>query len=63
MELKHPLREGNEVIARIKTCACTGGQPIEVRGIIQKVIHNQSGYWYYLSTRHTIKHDNIVKVL
>ena len=58
-----PLKEGDEVIAQIKTCACTGGVAKEVRGTIIKVIHNHSGWWYYLSSRHTIKHDNIVKVL
>jgi hypothetical protein len=63
MIINHPLKEGDQVLAKIKTCACTGGQPQEVRGKILKVIHNQSGYWYYLSTRHTIKHDNVIKVL
>ena len=53
----HPIAMDKKVMALRPSCPCKGATFERVEGIIKKVIHNQTGYWYYLSVGITIKAD------
>ncbi|RWZ87315.1 MAG: hypothetical protein EO766_12380 [Hydrotalea sp. AMD] len=48
------------IIAKKPECPCRGGGFTQVQGTIQKIISNQSGTWYYLSSGSTINADWII---
>lgn len=50
------------VIANKPSCPCKKPSIVTVQGSIKKIINNQSGIWYYLSSGHTIKHDWIINI-
>ena len=61
--IPHPLDVDTLVEVSRPLCPCTGGGVEIVTGRIQKVINNQSGYWYYIDLNITIRSDRITKVL
>lgn len=63
-QINHPLSVGQKVEGQRKSCPCKNAQIQSFTGTIGKVIHNQSGYWYYLSDRGvTIRAQEITAVL
>jgi hypothetical protein len=61
--ITHPLTENVTVRANRPSCPCKGATYERVEGIVKKIIPNQSGYWYYLSTGITVKDAWIDQVL
>ena len=53
--IDHPLALEKFVIAKRPSCACVGAHMIMSEGVIKKVIKNNSGHWYYLSTGVTVR--------
>jgi len=45
----HPVALGKRIRAQRPSCACRGAKIEQVEGTVGKVIHNSSGYWYYLT--------------
>lgn len=60
--ITHPLAVGTKVTANRPSCPCKGAKIQSVTGVIQKIIHNQTGYWYYLGTGTTVKDLWVVQV-
>jgi hypothetical protein len=53
--VEHPVAVGITVVANRPSCPCKGATFSLVEGAVRKVIHNQTGYWYYLSTGITVR--------
>lgn len=53
--ITHPLAVGDKVTAKRPSCQCKGAKIEEVSGEVRKVIHNQMGWWYYLSSGITVR--------
>lgn len=45
----HPIAEGKRVHAMRPSCPCKGAKLEPFEGTVGKVIHNSSGYWYFLT--------------
>lgn len=54
-KIDHPLAVGDKVTAKRPSCQCKGARIEEVTGEVRKVIQNQMGWWYYLSTGITVR--------
>jgi hypothetical protein len=63
LTLTHPLSLNTKVRAAVAGCACRGGKLELTEGAILKVITNQQGYWYYLSSGRTVSQNQIQAVL
>lgn len=61
-QVDHPVPLNTVVFAERPTCQCVGGKKEPVTGKVLKVIHNNTGYWYYLDSSVTIKGEWITKV-
>lgn len=48
-EINHPIAVGKQVLASKPSCPCKAATYTDVKGTVGKVIHNQAGWWYYLS--------------
>ncbi len=44
----HPIPLDTKVVANKPSCPCKGASFTLVEGVVKKVIHNQTGFWYYL---------------
>lgn len=53
--IEHPLSVDAHVTAQRPSCQCRGATMQEVSGNVKKVIHNQMGWWYYLSSGVTVR--------
>lgn len=51
----HPIALGKRIHAMRPNCPCKAAKLEPVEGVVQKVIQNQSGVWYFLSTGITVK--------
>lgn len=47
--IDHPVALGTRVHAMRPSCQCRGAKLEPIEGTVGKVIHNQAGYWYYLT--------------
>lgn len=47
--INHPIKLGAKIHANRPSCPCKGAKLIPVTGTVGKVIHNHTGYWYYLT--------------
>lgn len=55
---------GQNVVAKIQRCACTGGGFTEVEGPIIGIINNTTGPWYQINTPNgvvVVSHNNILR--
>lgn len=46
--VNHPIPLDRKIRANRPSCPCKGAKLIVVEGTVSKVIHNNTGYWYYL---------------
>lgn len=53
--VQHPIDLNKKVQANRPTCACKNAKFELVEGKVLKVIHNNTGYWYFLDSGITIK--------
>lgn len=60
--VQHPLAIGDRAVAKKPSCPCKGATFSNVDGVVMKVIHNQTGYWYYLSSGVTIRGEWVTEV-
>ncbi len=51
----HPLPLSAQVTASKPSCPCKGATYETLVGKIEKIIKNQSGYWYYLDIGITVR--------
>lgn len=53
--IEHPLPLETKVTAMKPSCPCKNAKYEKVVGVVKKLIHNPSGYWYYLDIGITIR--------
>lgn len=61
--VNHPIPLERKVRANRPSCPCKGAKLIPVEGVVKKVIHNHTGYWYYLDIGTTIKGEWVTDVV
>lgn len=44
----HPLALETKIVAIRPSCPCNNAKNQTIKGVVKKVISNQSGWWYYL---------------
>lgn len=59
----HPIALDTKIRAEKPNCPCKGGGMIPVVGVVKKIIHNQTGYWYYLSSGVTVSSAWVKEIL
>lgn len=60
--INHPLPLNTKIKADKPNCPCKGGGTSTTIGTISKIIQNQSGIWYYLSSGTTISSKWITQI-
>lgn len=60
--IEHPIPIGTAIVARKPSCPCKGATFTTVEGVVMKVIHNQTGHWYYINSGVTIRGEWIQSV-
>ncbi len=63
ININHPLVLDTKIKASRPRCQCKGGGTEIVIGVIKKVISNNTGNWYYLSTGVTVQDRWVVEIL
>jgi hypothetical protein len=58
----HPIAIDRKVVANKPSCPCKGATYSLVEGVVKKVIHNQTGFWYYLDIGVTVRGEWIQSV-
>ena len=60
--IEHPVSLNTFVKGRRKSCACKNAKWIDFDGEVRKVIKNQTGIWYYLSTNVTVRASEVEEI-
>lgn len=61
--VSHPIELDKVVEVTRPSCQCRGAKLEHLVGKVTKVIKNNSGFWYYLSTGVTVKAEWVTAVL